>query len=252
MPIITLLTDFGSTDSYVAEMKGVLLSGAPTVTLVDLTHEIPPGDIRAAAYVLGRTWSRFPAGTVHLAVVDPGVGSSRAALGLSAHGHCFVGPDNGVFTSVFHDAEVEAIALPVPPAASATFHGRDLFAPAAAALAEGADLSSLGQRFAGIPHRLAYTSPHREGAFVVGEIVYVDRFGTLITNLRTELVPARATVQVDELEIGPLQRTFSDVPTGSLLVYIGSGGTLEIAVRDGSATERLEVGMGARVRAGPG
>ena len=247
--IITLLTDFGTSDSYVAEMKGVLLSRAPTATLIDLTHDIPLGDIRAAAYVLGRTWNRFPAGTVHLAVVDPGVGSDRAALALSAHGHCFVGPDNGVFTSIFHDAEVEAVALPVPPAASATFQGRDLFAPAAAALLAGADLSSLGQRFAGIPHRLAYTQPRREGDLAVGEVVYVDHFGSLVTNLSAELVPARATVEIDELEIGPLQRTFSDVPTGSLLAYIGSGGTVEIAVRDGSAVERLGVGMGARVRA---
>ena len=113
----------------------------------------------------------------------------------------------------------------------------------------GADLSSLGQRFTGIPHRLAYTSPHREGAFVVGEIVYVDRFGSLISNLSAELVPARARVEIEELEIGPLQRTFSDVPTGSLLAYTGSAGTVEIAVRDGSAVERLGVGIGTRVRA---
>lgn len=230
-------------------MKGVLLSRAPTATLIDLTHDIPPGDIRAAAYVLARTWPRFPTGTVHLAVVDPGVGSARAALGLSAHGHCFVGPDNGVFTSVFHDAEVEAIELPVPPSASATFHGRDLFAPAAAALAAGDDLSSLGRRFAGIPHRLTYTEPHREGRSVIGEIVYVDRFGTLITNLTAELVPAHVRLEVDELEIGPLRRTFSEVATGNLLAYIGSNGTVEIAVRDGSAAERLGLGMGARIRA---
>jgi S-adenosylmethionine hydrolase len=249
MSIVTLLTDFGTSDSYVAEMKGVLLSRAPTATLIDVSHDIPPGDIRAAAYVLGRTWSRFPAGTVHLAVVDPGVGSARAALAMSAHGHCFVGPDNGVFTSIFHDAEVEAVELPVPPSASATFHGRDLFAPAAAALAAGAELSSLGQRFAGIPHRLAYTVPHREGRSVIGEIVYVDRFGSLITNLTAELVPAHAMLEIDELEIGPLKRTFTDVPAGSLLAYIGSDGMVEIAVRDGSAAERLGLGMGARIRA---
>src|SRR5215210_4135092 len=121
MTIITLLTDFGTTDSYVAEVKGVLLGGAPGATLVDVTHDVPAGDIRSAAYVLGRTWHRFPAGTVHLVVVDPGVGSARAALALSAHGHCFVGPDNGVFTSIFHDAEVEAVALPIPREAAPTF-----------------------------------------------------------------------------------------------------------------------------------
>ena len=249
MSIITLLTDFGISDSYVAEMKGVLLSRAPAATLIDITHDIPPGGIRAAAYVLGRTWPRFPIGTVHLAVVDPGVGSARAALAMGARDHCFVGPDNGVFTSIFHDAEVEAFELAVPASASATFHGRDVFAPAAAALAAGADLSSLGQRFAGIPHRLAYTAPYREGRSVVGEIVYVDRFGSLITNLTAELVPARASLEIDELEVGPLRRTFSDVSTGNLLAYIGSDGTVEIAVRDGSAAERLGLGMGARIRA---
>jgi len=112
--VITLLTDFGIGDSYVAEVKGVLLSGAPDATLIDVTHETAPGDIRSAAYILGRTWHRFPTGTIHLVVVDPGVGSPRAALALSVHGHRFVGPDNGVFTPVFHDAEVEAVALEVP------------------------------------------------------------------------------------------------------------------------------------------
>jgi S-adenosyl-L-methionine hydrolase (adenosine-forming) len=246
---VTLLTDFGTRDSYVAEMKGVLLTGAPAATLVDVTHEIPAGDIRAAAYVLSRTWSRFPDGTVHLVVVDPGVGSSRAALALSAGSHFFVGPDNGVFTPVLHDAEVEAVALPIPPGASATFHGRDLFAPAAAALASGAALQTLGPRFAALPKRLAYTLPHRENGAVIGEVVYVDRFGSLITNLRAEEIPPHATIELDELEIGPLRQTYNDVAPGNLLAYIGSGGAVEIAVRDGSAARRLGVGMGGRVRA---
>jgi S-adenosyl-L-methionine hydrolase (adenosine-forming) len=160
-----------------------------------------------------------------------------------------VGPDNGVFTPIFPNAEIEAVALPVPAAASATFHGRDLFAPAAADLAAGAELSSLGQQFAGIPHRLAYIAPHREGRSLVGEVVYVDRFGSLITNLSGDLVPPQATIEVDELEIGPLRQTYHDVAPGNLLAYIGSGGTMEIAVRDGSAAARLGVGIGGRVRA---
>lgn len=187
--IVTLLTDFGTADSYIGEVKGVLLSGAPGATLVDVTNEIAPGDIRSAAYILGRTWHRFPTGTIHLVVVDPGVGSSRAAL------------------------------------------------------------TSLGQRFAGMPHRLAYTPPHREDGAVVGEVVYVDRFGSLVTNLTADLVPYHAKVEIDELEIGRLQQTYNDVATGSLLAYIGSGGAVEIAVRDGSAARRLGVGMGERVRA---
>jgi S-adenosylmethionine hydrolase len=248
MPIITLLTDFGTADSYVAEVKGVLLSRAPGAVLVDISHDVPPGDIRSAAYILGRSWHRFPVSTVHLAVVDPGVGTSRAALAVRAHGQYFVAPDNGILTAVLRDAEVEAVTLPTPDTAAPTFHGRDVFAPAAAKLAQGTPLTELGQQFNAIPERLAYTEPHQEGRWMVGEIVYVDRFGTLITNVKAELVPARATFEIDDLRIGPLVRTYSDVAPGGLLAYAGSDGAVEIAVRDGSAAERLGVGIGGRVR----
>jgi S-adenosyl-L-methionine hydrolase (adenosine-forming) len=249
MSIVTLLTDFGSADHYVAEMKGVLLSRAGSATLVDVTHGIAPGDVRSGAYLLGRTWHRFPPGTIHLAVVDPGVGTARAALAFSAHGHLFVGPDNGVFTAVLRDAEVEAVVLPTPESASPTFHGRDLFAPAAGALAAGMPLHTMGEPFQGMPERLAYTEPHYEGKTVVGEVIYIDRFGSLITNLTTELVPTYATLEVEDLDLGPVRRTFSDVTAGGLLAYVGSGGAIEIAVRNGSAARRLGVGVGGRVRA---
>jgi S-adenosyl-L-methionine hydrolase (adenosine-forming) len=249
MTIVTLLTDFGTTDSYVAEMKGVLLSLAPSSVIIDVSHGVPPGDIRSAAYILGRTWHRFPAGTIHMVVIDPGVGSPRAALALRSHDHYFTGPDNGVFTPVLKDTEVEAVVLPIPEWAAPTFHGRDLFAPAAAALANGASLSGLGQAFAGVPQRLAYTLPHHEGKTIVGEVVYIDRFGSLITNLTTELVPSYATVEVEDLDLGPLRRTFDDVSNGGLLAYVGSDGAVEIAVRNGSAARRLGVGVGGRVRA---
>jgi hypothetical protein len=248
MPIITLLTDFGTADSYVAEMKGVILTRAPTAVVVDVTHGISPGDVRSAAYILGRTWHRFPAGTIHLAVVDPGVGTSRAALALASHAHLFVGPDNGVFTPVLRDAEVEAVTLPTPESASPTFHGRDLFAPVAAALANGSPLRALGEAFLGIPERLAYTVPHYEGKTVVGEVIYIDRFGSLVTNLTTDLVPTYATLEVEDLDLGPVRRTFNDVTAGGLLAYVGSGGAIEIAVRNGSAARRLGIGVGGRVR----
>jgi S-adenosylmethionine hydrolase len=248
MPLITLLTDFGTSDSYVAELKGVLLGAAPGAVLVDVTHAVPPGDIRAGAYLLGRSWQRFPAGAVHLAVVDPGVGTARAALALRARDHFFVGPDNGLFTPVLRDTEVEIVILPTPAEASPTFHGRDLFAPAAAALARGCPLSTLGPPLETMPERLSYAEPHYEGKSIVGEIVYVDRFGTLVTNLTPELVPSYAVLEVDGLEIGPLRRTFGDVPTGGLLGFIGSGGAIEVAVRDGSAARRLGLGVGGRIR----
>ncbi|HET6779470.1 MAG TPA: SAM-dependent chlorinase/fluorinase [Gemmatimonadales bacterium] len=249
MPIITLLTDFGTTDHYVAEIKGVLLTRAPGVTLVDMTHSVSPGDVRSGAYILGRTWHRFPPNSIHMVVIDPGVGTNRAALALSASGHAFVGPDNGVFTPVLHDTPVEAVLLATPETASPTFHGRDLFAPAAATLARGAPLHTLGQPFTGIPERLAYTTPHYEGKSIIGEILYIDRFGTLITNLTSELVPGYASLEVEDLDIGPLRRTYADVGTGGLLAYVGSAGAIEIAVRNGSAARRLGVGVGARVRA---
>jgi S-adenosylmethionine hydrolase len=249
MGLITLLTDFGTADSYVAELKGVLLSSAPNTALVDVTHAIAPGDVRAGAYLLGRAWHRFPRGTVHLAVVDPGVGTDRAALALTAHGHYFVGPDNGLFTFVLRDSEVQIVLLPTPDGASATFHGRDLFAPAAAALAGGATLAKLGDAFTAMPARLVYAEPHYEGKSVVGEVVYVDRFGSLVTNLTPGLVPPYAILEVEGLEVGALRTTFGDVPTGGLVAYLGSGGQVEIAVRDGSAARRLGMGVGGRVRA---
>ena len=230
-------------------MKGALLSAAPDLNLVDVTHAVPPGDVRAGAYLLGRVWQRFPVGSVHLAVVDPGVGTERAGLAVAAHGHFFLGPDNGLFTLVLRDAEVQIATLPIPDGASPTFHGRDVFAPAAVALATGGALAELGPPFGGMPVRLAYREPHHEGKSVVGQVVYVDRFGTLVTNLTLELVPSYAVIEVEGLEVGPLRRTFGDVPTGGLVAYLGSGGQIEIAVRDGSAARRLGMGVGGRIRA---
>ena len=141
--LITLLTDFGTADSYVGEVKGVLLSQVHGVVLADITHQVAPGDVRAAQYILSRVWQRFPQGTVHLAVVDPGVGTSRRALAAQTAGHFFVAPDNGLLS--FLPADAHFVSLPVPPTASPTFHARDLFAPAAGQLALGASLSHLGQ-----------------------------------------------------------------------------------------------------------
>lgn len=249
MPLITLLTDFGTSDPYVGEIKGVLASLAPSASLVDLTHHIAPGDLRAAAYILGRVWRRFPPGTIHLVVVDPGVGTARAALATGFDGHFFVGPDNGVLTPVLPPDGERPVALPTPVDAAPTFHGRDLFAPAAAALAEGRALLSLGARLGRAPERLIPAEPHHEGKSLVGEIVYVDRFGNLITNLTPETAPDYATFEVEDTDLGPLRRTFGDVPTGGLLAYLGSGGAVEIGVRDGSAARRLGIGVGGTVRA---
>lgn len=249
MVIITLLTDYGISDAYVAEVKGVLLSHAPAATLVDVTHSIAPGDVASASYILSRAWVRFPAGTVHFAVVDPGVGTPRGAIAFKTKDQFFVGPDNGLFGNVLRGNEVEAVQLAAPADASPTFHGRDLFAPAAAALANGQPINSLGERYSAIPRRLSGSVPHYEGKVVIGEVVYVDHYGNLITNLTPDLVPAYAQMEAESLVIGPVRTTFGDVTSGHLLAYIGSGGTVEIAVRDGSAARRLGLGVGGRVRA---
>ena len=252
MSVITLLTDFGTADGYTAEMKGVLVRLAPAAQLVDLAHDVPPGDIAAGAYSLGRAWRTFPAGTVHLAVVDPGVGTPRLAIAATASGHRFVAPDNGLLTHVLPKRAFEAVALAAPAGASSTFHGRDVFAPAAAALARGEPLSSLGNAITE-PVRLPAARLQRRGTKLVGTVVHVDRFGTLITNIPGERVDASGPVRVGAYD-APMRATFGDVPSGEIVAFIGSGGMVEIAVRDGRADRVLGLSRGAEVAvsAGPG
>src|SRR5690348_5889237 len=212
--LITLLTDFGAADSYVAEVKGVLLSQVHGVVLVDITHQVPPGDVRAAQYILSRVWYRFPQGSVHLAVVDPGVGTDRRALAASTAGHFFVAPDNGLLS--FLPADAHFVALPIPEAAAPTFHARDVFAPAAGQLALGASLSHVGHPISDA-HRSPLPAPREDGGVVVGEVIYVDRFGTLISNVPGEAVEPGVRIKVGGTEIGLLSRTFGDVGRGALV-----------------------------------
>ena len=243
--IITLLTDFGTVDSYVAEMKAVLLSHAPGATLVDITHQVAPGDIRAAQYLLSRAWKHFPDGTVHLAIVDPGVGTERRALAAEHEGHHFVAPDNGLLSFLPRGGHV--VSLPVPTTAAATFHGRDVFAPAAARLATGTPIAQLGESISD-PCYAPLPAPRHDHLTVIGEVIYVDRFGTLVSNIPGDAVQMGARIHVEGTEAGSLRRTFRDVGRGALVAFVGSGGTVEIAVRDGSAARMLGVGVGAEVR----
>jgi S-adenosylmethionine hydrolase len=242
-PIITLLTDFGLIDSYVGELKAAILGGVD-VQLVDISHQVRAGDIRGAQYLLGRTWRRFPVGTVHLAVVDPGVGSARRAIAVRSHGHFFVGPDNGLFTAVLDGADV--VELRVPRDASPTFHGRDVFAPVAARLAEGEPFQVLGATVKEAL-RSPLPAPRRQGGAVEGEVIYVDGFGTLITNIPGDWIAGARAIEVTGRSVGRLRRTFADVAPGASVAYVGSGGTLEVALRDGSAAEKLGLGVGATV-----
>ncbi|HTI06840.1 MAG TPA: SAM-dependent chlorinase/fluorinase [Gemmatimonadales bacterium] len=245
MPIITLLTDFGIADSYVAEVKGVLLSCAPDATLIDVTHLVPRGDVGAAQYLLSRAWRRFPEGTTHFAVVDPGVGSSRRAIAAHHAAHRFVAPDNGLLSFLPRDARF--VALAEPANAAPTFHGRDLFAPAAAALASGVSLESVGRRIDDPVHSPLPT-PRMHSDSIIGEIIYVDHFGNLISNVSGTDVQPTARVWLGGRDLGLLRRTFADVAPDDALAYVGSGGTVEIAVRDGNAAQQLEAGVGAELR----
>lgn len=251
MSIVTLMTDFGTGDSYVGEMKGVVLSSAPDAHLVDVTHTIEPGDVASAAWILSRTWARFPAGTVHLVVVDPGVGTDRVALAARADGRWFVGPDNGLLAASIgpvreaYRLDPDAMELPPP---SMTFHGRDLFAPAAGRLAAVGEAVGLGPSLD--PAALVRYAPpeaKRVGDAVRGEVVRVDHFGNLVTNVPAAWVSPTALIDIGGEVISGLRASYGLVDEGDLLALVGSGGTLEISVRGESAADRLDVRRGARV-----
>ena len=246
--IVTLLTDFGTADGYVAELKGVLLSHAPAVALIDAGHDVPPHDVELGRLALARYWRRFPVGTVHLVVVDPGVGTDRAALAVAADGRFLVGPDNGVLSPALLAAGARAVRLPVPAGASATFHGRDLFAPAAARLATGIPLDTLGAPESDPVVRRTPEARRLPDGTIEGTIIAVDRFGNAITNL---LAHGGGDLLVDGRAL-PVRRVYADVEPGAALALVGSNGLLEVAVRDGSAAERLGLRRGARVVLRPG
>lgn len=239
MAIITLTTDFGTRDGYVGAVKGVLASSAPAETqLVDIAHDIPPGDVAHAAWVVRTACRYFPEGTIHLVVVDPGVGGARAELAIEAGDHWYVGPNNGTFAYLL-DLVDHGVAIPAnirKRQPSATFHGRDIFAYAAAWLARGNKLQGPPVPLEELPLGIR---PH--GA---GRVIHVDHFGNLISDLPMKEAGDAVAVAGHTL---PIKRTYSDAPTGQLVAYIGSYGTVEIAVRDGRADKRLDAPRGTAV-----
>ncbi len=262
---IALLTDFGLRDTYVAMLKAVIQGIAPNAAVIDLTHQVAAHDVREGAFDLFVSHAFFPAGTVFCCVVDPGVGSSRRAVALrlrrgNGHPYRFVGPDNGLFTSVLDGATVEAAASLDDPAyqlsfVSSTFHGRDVFAPAAAHLARGVGIEALGA--AVDPDslvRLPWDQPRRSGDGWEADLIHRDPFGNLISNLPSQALQpdlSRWRVFLDRFEIGPIRHAFSDVPVGRPLAFVGSSGLLEIAVRDGRAADVLSVSKSSVVRVRP-
>ena len=242
-PLVTLLTDFGTADGYVAEVKGVLYSLAPEVHVVDLSHEIPPQDVELARLTIARYWRRFPPGTVHLAVVDPGVGTTRACLAVESDGRFLVGPDNGILSPALLLAGARVVSLLVPATASRTFHARDVFAPAAAALSRYAPLETLGAPTEAPMVLRTKEAVRREDGAVLGEVIAIDRFGNAITNL----VGVRNGVVAAGGRPVPIRATYADVAIGAPVALSGSSGLLEVAVREGSAAAVLGLARGATV-----
>lgn len=239
MAIITLTTDFGTRDGYVGAVKGVLAShGPPSTQVVDIAHDLPPGDVMHAAWVVRTACREFPEGTIHLVVVDPGVGGERAEIAIEAGKQWYVGPNNGTFAYLLDlvDSGVQIPASVRRKRPSATFHGRDIFAHAAAWLARGRNLQ--GER---VPIECLPLGIRPQGE---GRVVHIDRYGNLITDLPAMAAGEAVAVAGQTLSI---RRTYSDVASGQLVAYIGSQNTVEIAVRDGRADKRLEAPRGVRV-----
>jgi len=241
--VVTLLTDFGTADGYVAEVKGTILSRAPEAVLVDVTHDLPAQDVEAGRLALARYWRKFPPGTVHLAVVDPDVGSARPALAVASDGRFLVGPDNGLLSPALLVGGARVVALPVPPSASPTFHARDVFAPAAAMLASGSPVDALGTPVDDPVIRRTVEARRLPDGAIEGQIIAVDRFGNAVTNL---VAAHGGVVEVGTLKL-PVRRTYADVTPGMPLALSGSSGLVEIAVRDGNAAASLGLGRGGIV-----
>lgn len=241
--IITILTDFGAADGYVGEMKGVLATGAAGAALVDVAHDLAPHDVDGARLALARYWRKFPPGTVHLVVIDPGVGGDRAALAVESEGRFLVGPDNGVLSPALLHAGTRCVSLPIPPVAAPTFHGRDVFAPAAAELAQGIALDALGEPFGDPVIRRTPEATRREDGAIGGVVITIDRFGNAVTNLMAR----RGGVLVVGDRRLALARAYGDVDDGSLVALTGSSGLVEIALRNGSAAAQLGLTRGSAV-----
>ncbi len=251
-PLIALLTDYGYQDTYVAQVKMVLMSMAPEATLLDITHGVPEGDRRSGAYLLMSAVPYLPEGAIIVAVVDPGVGTERRAVAVQGTRHLYVAPDNGLLSLALRiDPPQKAVALDNPryflPKVSATFHGRDLFAPVAAHLANGVPFEQLGSPIETQSlHQLAEIDPEVRRERIITHLLHIDRFGNLIFDLHEEvfqrwLPPTRKAMVEFMGETIPLKRTFGDVDEGELVAYFGSSGHLEIAVNADSAADYFDV-----------
>lgn len=257
MKCITLITDFTEKDGYAGIMKGVILNIAPQAVIIDITHEIPPQDIRQAAILLDRSAPYFPAGTIHVCVVDPGVGTERRGIIAQLGSQFFIGPDNGIMTLLYQRAvrdelEIQVYALQNPDfqlsPVSHTFHGRDIFAPAAGHLANGAPLSSFGEPVSDLV-LLDFLVPTRTDRGWQGEVISVDAFGNLACNFESHhfVHPESVEIRIKERMVNGLSRTFADRQPGEVVALLDSFGQLSICVVNGSAENVLGVRVGEPV-----
>jgi S-adenosylmethionine hydrolase len=252
--VVTLTTDFGSGSGYVAELKGRLLQATTPFTLVDISHDVPPHDIRAAAWLVGQCCPAFPAGTLHIVVVDPGVGTERrlvwARLGPPNAYQEFLCPDNGVLTLALQRLPlVAARRIHVPPNAAATFHGRDVLAPAAVRLLDGLNPESLDDSLDELM-RLRWPTPKETPTGVQGEVIHIDAFGNLVTSLPATLLPrleAVGRLGVSQHGVATVVRTYGEAAPGTAVALVGSQGFIEVAVVEGRADTRFGAHIGTPV-----
>ncbi|RLA99499.1 MAG: hypothetical protein DRG37_04610 [Deltaproteobacteria bacterium] len=236
--IVTLLTDFGLKDAYVAQVKARIISEHPDVRIVDITHDIPPFAVISGAWLVYTTFSWFPKGSVHLAVVDPGVGTDRAIIGLKKDGHIFVGPDNGIFSFLFPAEEAREIIWRPEGPISPTFHARDIFAPAVSRILSGVSLESMG--------------PPMKSPFLLdvsrSMIVHIDRFGNVVTNIDASYLKKGCMIEVGDRSVSLVVNTFSDIPEGDIALVKGSSGTVEIVSNQRHAADILGAKLGLPLR----
>jgi S-adenosyl-L-methionine hydrolase (adenosine-forming) len=255
MPIITLTTDFGSADHFVGTMKGVILGIAPRANIVDITHQVAPYNVSEAAFTIAQAWPYFPKGTIHVVVVDPGVGSARRAILAQAGGQYFVAPDNGVLSMICetprHQVRIIANAKLMGKEVSRTFHGRDVFAPAAAHLAAGVAPARFGKTIDDYV-RASFVKPHKSSrGYWIGVVLKADHFGNLVTNFHIDNFPDIKTNPIElraaRERIHRLALTYSETEIGEVFAIVGSSGYIEIAANQASAAKILGCGAGAEV-----
>lgn len=255
-PVITLLSDFGTADGYIGAVKGVILSINPRAGLVDITHDVPAQDILGGALALAAAAPYFPRGTIHLAVVDPGVGSERKPIVIQHQGHYLVGPDNGLLTLAFSETPPQAVyhltrKKRFLDSVSRTFHGRDIFAPVAAHLSRGVPPQELGEPLSSWVN-IELPRPRIKESTLMGEVIHIDRFGNLITNIKEQDLPPldgtdALTIRFEGRILEGVKQSYAQADEGELLAVIGGGGYLEISQNRGNAAMSLGMGPGTPV-----